>query len=710
MVLAAWVAAVLLAPGGRVPAPEGDRPALAPVGDAPVVLVGIPGLTWDLVGERTPTLSALAEDGAVAALVVRGAHEVTCPADAWLTLGAGQRAGTAVSGCGDAEGAEGAEGVGAAAGTGPVLDDVVVDGRVAPDAWGRWRAAADRRALGPQLGSLARLVEGAGGCVAAYGPGAVLGAAGTDGAASVARPDGLVGLAALDGPCDVHLVSGPALQDDASSDLADADAALGRLMLGLPAGSRLVVAGLGHTAGRAETTVLVEAVVGADGAAVRDGGGGLLGSASTRQVGLVQLTDLTTALVEAAGASPDDALAGGPVVEVADGGGTGATAGATDVVTSARDLSAAVSGAKRLAPWVLGALAALLLPLLGAAVLLRRPRLVRAVALTAMSVPVATWLAGLLPWWRSSSPGPALVVATLGAALVVAAYAGLGPWRRDPLGPPAAVAAVTMAVVGADVIGSARLGLVSVLGLQPVTAGRFFGQGNVGFGLVLGALLVVCAVLLSRLPRLQAMAGVLVLGVATLVLDAAPQWGADFGGVPGTVLAVGLLTLAALRVRWRPSTVALLVGVGGLVAAAVMVADWARGPRRTHLGDFVQSVLDGEAGGIVVRKLSQGVGILVTYPLSWLAVLALVGMAAVVLTRRPGWTGPLWREAGVRPALLAGLVAMVLTWVLNDSGIAAVALTLAMLIGLGVFVLAAAPEDRGRSGAPRPSQSRPPAG
>ena len=707
MVLAAWVAAVVLAPGGRVPAGEDARPALAPVGDAPVVLVGIPGLTWDLVGERTPTLAALAADGAVAALVVRGTHEVTCPADAWLTLSAGQRAGTDVAGCGDAE-AEGA--AGAVAEEPPTLDEVVVDGRVAPEAWDRWRAAADRRALGPELGSLARLVETAGGCVAAYGQDAVLGAAGGEGAAAVARPDGLLGLGAPVESCDVHLVSGPALEaGSSSSDLEAADAALGQLAQRLPAGSLLVVAGLGHTTERAQTTVLVEAVVGADGAATRsEVGGVLLGSASTRQVGLVQLTDLTTALVESAGATPDDALAGGRVVEV--GAGSGRTAGAGDAVASARDLSAAVSGAKRLAPWVLGALAALLLPLLGVAVLLRWARLVRAVALTAMSVPVATWLAGLLPWWRSSAPGPALTGATLVAALAVAAYAGLGPWRRDPLGPPAAVAAVTMAVVGADVVGSARLGLISVLGLQPVTAGRFFGQGNVGFGLVLGALLVVCAVLLSRLPRLQAVTGVLVLGLATLVLDAAPQWGADFGGVPGTVLAVGLLTLAALGVSWRLSTVALLVVVGGLVAAAVMLADWARGPRRTHLGDFMQSVLDGEAGGIVARKMSQGVGILWTYPLSWLAVLALVGVAVVVLTRRPAWTGALWREVGVRPALLAGLVAMVVTWVLNDSGIAAVALTLAMVIGLGVVVLASAPEDRERPSArPRRQEGLTPA-
>ncbi|MCW2569350.1 MAG: phosphoglyceromutase, partial [Mycobacterium sp.] len=55
-----------------------------------VVIVGIPGLRWDDVdAARTPALTALARHGAVAALSVRSAPPVTCPAEGWLTLGAG---------------------------------------------------------------------------------------------------------------------------------------------------------------------------------------------------------------------------------------------------------------------------------------------------------------------------------------------------------------------------------------------------------------------------------------------------------------------------------------------------------------------------------------------------------------------------------------------------------------------------------------------
>ena len=64
----------------------------------------------------------------------------------------------------------------------------------------------------------------------------------------------------------------------------------------------VVVAGMGPTAGRAEAQAVVVSPV-----HVRDGAGGTLSSGTTRQRGLVQLTDLTPTLLSSAGAWPDGA-------------------------------------------------------------------------------------------------------------------------------------------------------------------------------------------------------------------------------------------------------------------------------------------------------------------------------------------------------------------------------------------------------------------
>ncbi|WP_130014142.1 hypothetical protein [Serinicoccus sediminis] len=653
-VLGSWCLAAAAVVAGVAPAHAPATRPLPTATDPQVVVVGIPGLTWDLVDDDTPTLQALARTGGTAALVARGPDEVTCAPDAWLTLGTGTRTDRDALGCG-------------------------------PDAtppWGREDATE------PDLGALTGPLEEAGGCVATYGLTAAPDASGrpqldTEAAGLLAGP-------ALDPACTVHLVAAPAvLEGDRSDVLEAADAALAELVADLPPGSTLVVSGMGQTAGRAEAQALVvHGPTGQESAAPAQ-----LTSGSTRQTGLVQLLDLTPTVLSlagvAGGAGSTADLPGSPVTVVR-------TSAAAPAQESA-DLAAAVSEAKRLAPWTLGALAAVLLPLLGLAGLLGSRRLLVGTTATVMAVPVATFLAGLVPWWRAGQPWPALTVTVLAVAAVVAALAVALTHRVDPsavgrrrrsLLLPAVLAAATMVVLGVDTLWSSRLGLVGVLGLQPVTAGRFYGQGNVGFGILLGALVVLLAAVLSWLPRWSATLAVALLGGGTLLLGAAPGAGADFGSVPATAVVSGMLLLAALRVRWTWRSLLLVAGGAVVLALLAMVLDWLRGPdRRTHLGAFVQSALDGEAWGVVARKLDQSLGILVGYPLSWLAVLALAGLAWVAL-RRPAWSAPLWREPGVGPAAAAALVGMTLAWLLNDSGIAALALCLTMLLATGIIVLA----------------------
>src|SRR5690349_8068444 len=72
----------------------GASPARAGADTAgPVVVVGAPGLrAADLSPTATPALWRMLETGASGSLSVRAVHTVTCPADGWLTLGAGARA------------------------------------------------------------------------------------------------------------------------------------------------------------------------------------------------------------------------------------------------------------------------------------------------------------------------------------------------------------------------------------------------------------------------------------------------------------------------------------------------------------------------------------------------------------------------------------------------------------------------------------------
>jgi hypothetical protein len=61
-----------------------------------------------------------------------------------------------------------------------------------------------------------------------------------------------------------------------------------------------------------------------------------------------------------------------------------------------------------------------------------------------------------------------------------------------------------------------------------------------------------------------------------------------------------------LRVSGRRATALRLVAVGGCAAVAIGIIstlDWLRGPgQRSHLGDFVQRIVDGDAAQVVIRK------------------------------------------------------------------------------------------------------------
>ena len=84
---------------------------------------------------------------------------------------------------------------------------------------------------------------------------------------------------------------------------------------------------------------------------------------------------------------------------------------------------------------------------------------------------------------------------------VISAIALLGPWRRSLFGPLAVVSAATMLVLAADVMTGSRLQLSSLMGLQPVVGGRFYGMGNVTFALFATATLMLCIAVADHFVR-----------------------------------------------------------------------------------------------------------------------------------------------------------------------------------------------------------------
>jgi hypothetical protein len=669
-------AAIVGGTAAAIPAAEAWSHRQEPPG--PVLFLGIPGLRWsDVSAADTPALYELLDRGSVASLSVRTVLRLTCPADGWLTIGAGARAlvpRETSAGCPPIEVTAEPDQGGAA-----VVPNYAA---IAP--------ANEPYSYDPVLGLLASQIRNGGGCAIAVGPGAALALADASGRVEPYQPDiEVVDQAALT-HCPLTMVDLGALPADDLRPAAvrDADRAVAALISELPAGATVIVGGIADSGPDPHLGALL--ISGPDYPR------GWLTATSTRQDGLVQLTDLTPTLLHLLGL-PKPAEAVGAVIR-STGGRPADPAAALDRLREADQAAQVISTS---GGWIFGALEGgqYLLYLLIGAIALSRARSgrrwqpqVRGLGLLALffgAVPAAGYLVNLLPWRHADRPAGSLLLWLGAVAFGLTALAAAGPWRRQPLGPPAVLAAITFGVLGVDAIVGSNLQVSSLFGLSPLVAGRFYGFGNVAFAVFAMAALFTATVAASYLIKAgrTAVAGLAVAGIGLVAtaIDGWQAWGADFGGVLAIVPGFALLGLAVMQVRLTPVR-ALGIAAGTVVAVAVLATlDWLRpADQRSHLGRFVQQLIDGEAGDVVVRKADAMLHSLTRGPEGVLVPIAMI-LVGVAVSRpdrfRLAWLSGLYRRA---PVLQAGLVAMVVTAVLaalvNDSGAQVPAVCLAAAV------------------------------
>ncbi|MGI5268276.1 hypothetical protein ACQEUU_03915 [Nonomuraea sp. CA-218870] len=744
------VAGVLALLGVAVPAP-----ASAAV-QGRVAVVGVPGLEWsDLDASRTPNLWKLAGQGGTASLSTRAVpppdRGVTCPAAGWLTVSAGQRAGTPGRGC-------------------PVPPAPRPTGAARSATVPGWAELVDHQtATGydARLGTLAQTVADGGGRVAAVGPGAALAAADTAGRVT-AYADTPAGLGDLSSyalivmdvpdlaaawaaqPSDEYGVPAAMPPDVRQAAAARADRRVGAFLAALPPGVSVLLAGISDVSSGAHLHVAIATGPSPSGAPYPPGH---LTAGSTRQDALVAIQDLTATAIRLTGLEPPRQVVGRPWQPA---GPAAATVGETVAGLADADLASQVLREVR-GPFFAVFVTVQLLFYAFAALALRRRRTpapaglpgtrpaggnappdtgkrapegqvetpgggldqasrparldlaaasrllvaVQVVSVLSGSIAVSTFLAQLVPWWSLPAPMAALIVTILAMAGLITGLAFAGPWRSHVLGPLTVVALVTSVAMLVDVMTGSSLQVNAVSGYEPVTGGRFYGFSNIAFaiyatGTVLGLAGVAQWLRGRGAPRAAVLTVCVLYGGLAVFADGSPAWGADFGGVPAFVagLAVFLILLSGGRVSIAKLAVVGLAGAA--IIGAISYADWLRpAGERTHLGTFAQQVIDGQAWTVVGRKFGAMVGVTVgNWSLTLLSLVALVFLFRV-LARPSRWgASALGQTYALAPTLRAGLFGALtcafVGFLMNDSGIAipAMALTVAVPLTLASCVRA----------------------
>jgi hypothetical protein len=633
-----------------------------------VVIVGIPGLRWsDLSASATPTLWRLAGLGSVGSLSDSAIQPLTCPADAWLTLNAGARAQSDHPGaaCGSFP-AVVPQGTSAAIPGLPALESYNQQFRTSP-AWGALAAGVT--------------------CATAVGPGAALALADPAGHVASYLPAPSQASAAVLSRCPLTVVD---LETTSYPERAlvpaSVDAELARIVADLPSGATLLVTAPGSTASPPHLQVVL-----ADGPGYQ---AGLLESSSTRQPGLVALTDLTPTVLGWLGrAAPPGAV--GARLTRGDRGTLDATIRSLTGRDTAEQVWLSTHQAFLWAYLLAGA------AVFGALGLARRPPWWRVAGVFAVSVPAATFLANLAPWWRLAHPAVWLYGVAVTLALVIALAALAGTRRRDPLAPLGVVCLLTLAVLGLDVMTGSRLQLDTPFGLSMIQSGRYYGIGNAALGvygvtaLFGAAWLALVALRRYPLSRRPAVLAVVLVGLFAVFASGWPGFGAKVGGTIALVpcFALLLLAVAGIRLNWRR---VLLVAVSGLALFAIfaLISYFAPVTGKSHLGAFAGDVLHGHAGAVLLRKLHANVGSLAVGAYSPLV--PVVVAATGLMLWRPAWFGlktvPLAYAAEplIRPVLGVLWLMPVIGWAADDSGVLVPAAALPLALPLGIAVLAGA--------------------
>ncbi|MBT8225978.1 MAG: hypothetical protein KJO75_10855 [Dactylosporangium sp.] len=609
-----------------------------------VLVVGVAGLRWeDLDRARTPTLWSLAERGAIGALAVRSAAETTCPADGWLTLGAGNRASRTV-GPVDGQCPPLAVTVDQTSEGGGSLSDqreVVRANRELP-----WEV---------QPGALAEAVR----CTTAVGSGAAIAAARPIGRIDRYLPTVEDGLVQHLRACSLAIVDagtvtgvGTARQSGARA----ADAVLAAVLAARPERSLVVVAGLSDTADVGRLHV-----------AIAEGPGyqrGWLMSPTTGRPGYVELIDLApTALAALERPVPGELFAGTTVERAGD-----RPSQVSAAVSQLADADQQASVQRVVAGRFFTALAVGQIALFIAVTpILRRarrvvsplappplPRRVLRIAevllvAVALAVPAAL-TADLVPWWRWRMPNLVFLGVT-GALLAAATAAIVAVTRRHrAIGPLGVVAAVAAAAVAADVMTGSRLQLNGVAGYSAAAEGRYAGLGIIGLGVLVGGALLLAGALAALAPRAWRPCVVAAVGAVGVVVVGSPYLGADAAGA--VALSAGVcLAAAAASGGWLTTTrVAWAMVTAAVVTTGFALLDLTRSAeQRSNVGRFLVDLGDGTGGLAGERLGEQNVTTAATSPLTLLVLGS--GLFVLFVLLRP--TGGLRRLFGLYPAVRA---------------------------------------------------------
>lgn len=304
----------------------------------------------------------------------------------------------------------------------------------------------------------------------------------------------------------------------------------------------------------------------------------------------------------------------------------------------------------------------------------QKARYLISLPLALLAVPLSWLLLSLLPitnLWLYLVLFIAIAIALVLFSLFLA--------RNQNIDPLIILCMATVLGILLDTVTGGYLQKYAVLSYDPMGGARYYGIGNEYMGVLLGATIIGISLLVQRLKNHTVYPYVLtgIIFISVLVVLGSPWWGSNFGGFVSSLIAFVFTFLRLLRIRIRPRNILFVIAVVGVLCMGIFVVDYMRPPElRSHFGQFAASIHESGFSAIkevVVRKVSMNYKLIIST--IWTRVLLSSLLALGILFYRP--VGIFRSLLTKNPAIAAGFSGSILgacmALIFNDSGIVAAA-------------------------------------
>lgn len=217
----------------------------------------------------------------------------------------------------------------------------------------------------------------------------------------------------------------------------------------------------------------------------------------------------------------------------------------------------------------------------------------------------------------------------------------------------------------------------SLLGYDPIIGARFYGIGNEYMGILLGASIIGSTALWDRFPRISLFfPTVLFFTVMTLLLF---FWGANLGGTFSALFTFSCILLLLKYPAFSMRKVLLSFAITFILLLFFILVEYTFFMAQSHIGQTLVLFWErgfGEIYPIILRKLEMNMKLL-RWTIWTRVLLAFLLFFVLFFKRPPGlMEQALGRYPHVKMGLWAAVLGSLVTMLVNDSGVVAMATTL----------------------------------